>query len=382
MTDYRDPDDERVHDLLHDAVRDIDPPDRLDSIRARTRVRSIRRRRTWFLGAGAAVIATAATVATVAVVGGLPGTEQASGPGFAGGTPGGAASSTVTTPPAPSTASGSPTEQAATDDPSSDVASSDPTATAGAESGTQALPVYYAGETSYGLRLFREFHRTQLDGQDPISAALTQAVSTKPDDGDYRTDWPAGTRVEEVNLDDSGSHTVVTVHLANDATDLRQRPEQMSREQARLALQQLVYTAEAAAQSQLRMSFVVEGEPADTVLGVDTAQPVTEADQVEVVALVWIIDPPEGAKLTTPFTVSGLANAFEATVHWELSQDGTVVKHGTTTAKQAFVMAPYEFTVKSVPPGDYTLTVTDDDPTGGTEGPGVSVDTKSITVLP
>lgn len=379
MTDYRDPDDERVHDLLHDAVRDIDPPDRLDSIRARTRVRSIRRRRTWFLGAGAAVVATAATVAGVAVVGGLPGTDQAGGPGFAGGTPGGAAGSTLTTPAAPS---GSPTEPAATDASSTAATPSSPTATAEAEGGTQALPVYYVGETSYGLRLFREFHRTQLDGQDPISAALTQAVSTTPDDGDYRTDWPEGTRVEEVDVDGSGAHTMVTVHLANDGVDLRQRPEQMSRDQARLALQQLVYTAEAAAQSQLRMSFVVDGEPADSVLGVDTSRPLKEADQVDVVALVWIIDPPEGARLSAPFTVSGLANAFEATVHWELSQGDTVVKRGTTTAEQAFVMAPYEFTVKSVPPGDYTLTVTDDDPTGGTEGPGVSVDTKSITVLP
>jgi hypothetical protein len=288
----------------------------------------------------------------------------------------------VTAPTSPASPSESPAEQAATDDPSSDVASSDPTATAGAESGTQALPVYYVGETSYGLRLFREFHRTQLDGRDPVEAALAQAVGTAPSDGDYRTDWPRGTRVEEVDLDDSSPEAVVTVHLANDRTDLRERPAQMTREQARLALQQLVYTAEAAAQSQLRMSFVIDGEPADTVLGVDTSRPVEEGDQVVVVALVWIIEPPEGARLTTPFTVSGLANAFEATVHWELSQDGTVVKHGTTTAQQAFVMAPYEFTVKSLPPGDYTLTVTDDDPTGGAEGPGVSVDTKSITVLP
>ena len=61
--------------------------------------------------------------------------------------------------------------------------------------------------------------------------------------------------------------------------------------------------------------------------------------------------------MTVPFEVSGLANAFEANVQWELMQGDTVVKEGFTMAEEAFTMAPYSFRVKDVPPGDYTLVV-------------------------
>ncbi|HET9861299.1 MAG TPA: Gmad2 immunoglobulin-like domain-containing protein, partial [Nocardioidaceae bacterium] len=94
----------------------------------------------------------------------------------------------------------------------------------------------------------------------------------------------------------------------------------------------------------------------------------------------WIIDPAEGAEVTVPFEVSGLANAFEANVQWELMQGDTVVKEGFTMAEEAFTMAPYSFRVKDVPPGDYTLVVHDSDPSGG-EGFAPWVDTKNITVV-
>ncbi len=76
MNDFRD--DERIRALIEEAVSDVEPREALGSIHARTKVSSMNRRRSWFLGAGAAVVATAATVAAVTV---LSGDGTTGGPG-------------------------------------------------------------------------------------------------------------------------------------------------------------------------------------------------------------------------------------------------------------------------------------------------------------
>jgi hypothetical protein len=116
------------------------------------------------------------------------------------------------------------------------------------------------------------------------------------------------------------------------------------------------------------------------VFGVPTSGPVARGSADSTLAQVWIIDPAQGAQVHSGFTVSGLAAAFEAHVQWELRRGGTVVKHGVTLARQCCTMAPYSFTV-TAPPGDYTLVVHDDDPSGGA-GPGPWQDSKDITVVP
>jgi hypothetical protein len=100
---------------------------------------------------------------------------------------------------------------------------------------------------------------------------------------------------------------------------------------------------------------------------------------MDVLAQVWVIEPSEGAEVTSPFTVSGLAAAFEANVQWELMKGDQEIRRGFTTAEECCTMAPYSFRVKNVPPGDYTLVVHDSDPSGG-EGPAPWTDTKAVTV--
>mgnify|MGYP006197828979 CR=1 FL=1 len=63
-----DRDDERMRRLLDAAVSDVEPSEALGSIHARTKVSSMQKKRSWVLGAGAAVVATAATVAAVTVL--------------------------------------------------------------------------------------------------------------------------------------------------------------------------------------------------------------------------------------------------------------------------------------------------------------------------
>ncbi len=98
------------------------------------------------------------------------------------------------------------------------------------------------------------------------------------------------------------------------------------------------------------------GEPSESDEPSDTPDPAG--------AEILISDPADGAEVGTTFTVTGKAAAFEATVEWELSKDGSVVKEGFTTAEECCTLSPYSFEV-TAEPGDYTLTVRNTDPSDG-----------------
>lgn len=348
-------DDEDLRRLFEDAVSDVEPRDSLGSIHTRTKERTMSSKRSWLLGAGAAVVATAATVAAVTVLSGDSTTDE---PGFAG----------------PTAASNGKTSEAASPTPSDEPSPSESAPTE-SETETATVPVYYVGETTRGPRLYREFHRVELINDDPVSTAAFEAVTVAPHDPDYRTPWPGGTTVATA---EQAPADVITLDVRGPG--LRERPAGMSPEEADLAVEQLVYTAQAAHQSRSPVQFLLEGSRTDTLLGVPVSEPVAQGAAEEVLAQVWIIDPAEGAEVTSPFEVSGLAAAFEANVVWELRDGDKVVEQGFTTARACCKMEPYSFEV-SAPPGEYTLIVTDSDASGG-EGFGPWKDTKQITVLP
>lgn len=356
MTDHPDRphEDEQLRRLLDDTVRDIDPRDRLEEIRMRTTVTPLHRR-PWVLGAAGAALATAATVAAVAVVGTNAGTPE-EGPGFAG---------------SPSASAGA-TGPVTTGEPS-------PTATADTQI---TVPAYFLGDTPRGPRLYREFHRRSVVSEDDRLTAAAAAALGTPRDPDYRSGWPDGVEAGSASLEGD----VITVDLSTRGgpESVRERPEGMTEQEASLALDQMIYTLQAAAQEgRPGVQFLVDGGRTDTLLGEPVSEPLAQSDPVDVQALVWITEPGEGAEVSAPFEVSGVANAFEANVQWELMQGRTVVERGFTTAEAAFTFAEYSFEVPEVPAGEYTLVVHDSDPSGGAEGPGgVNEDTKNVTVVP
>jgi hypothetical protein len=190
-------------------------------------------------------------------------------------------------------------------------------------------------------------------------------------DGDYRSGWPAGTGLQRAQLSDG----VLSVDLSGDVAE---RPKGMSEAAARLAVQQLVFTAQGVIQDRVPVTFLIDGQLAPTVLGVATDRPVPNASADDTLAQVWISTPNEGETVSSPVTVEGVAAAFEANVQWELRQGETVVRKGFTTAEECCTMAPYSFTVKA-PPGEYTLVVHDED-ASGKHPDGLWRDTKQITV--
>lgn len=285
--------------LLHDAVDDVDPAYRLPAIRARA-ARPSRRR--WYAAATVTLVAAAA-VGVVGVVGAVrPGDDG----------------------PEPS--------RAVTDGPA-----------------TRALAVYYLGDTSRGPRLFREFHPVSAAAQ-PLDQALA-ALTAAPDDGDYRTLWPAdafgGIRVVddtiEVIVDDEGLVGAPTIG----GTDAQE------------SVQQVVYTLQAAAGRELPVRFTYQGTLAPRILGISTAQPFTRAPEDLVLADVSVSDPVEGRAVRGAFSAGGRSLG---PVSWTLTApDGRQVTAGRAPVQGAGATTLGTWQVDGIdvsdqPPGAYVFT--------------------------
>jgi hypothetical protein len=259
--------------------------------------------------------------------------------------------------------------------PSKDAASPSQDAGESSSPAPAALPVYYLGETGQGPRLYREFHKVpvpDLPGA-AVAEAVHEAVAGSAQDPDYTTLWPAGADVQHVEM--TGDTIVVDLKGAG---LLHDAPAGMTDDEAKMSVEQLIYTAQAGYQNRAPVRFLLDGQITDTLLGVPTAEPVAQGDETSTLAQVWIIEPSDGATVDSGFTVKGIGAFFEANVTWELRQGDKVVKSGFTTAEECCRMAPYSFTVDA-PAGDYTLVVKDEDMSGG-EGAPPFQDTKHLTI--
>ncbi len=372
-------DDERLSALLSDAVADIEPADRLDDIRRRTQVVDLAsRRRRRILATGGTVLATAAVVTAVALLG-TPGTPTAD--------PGPAVSPSA--PADPTTGTDPDTDSSTTPsigpspgiDPSTDPSPS-PRVPAPGPSGTRAGAVYYLGAGPRGPRLFREFQAFAGD-TDLATATVGAAVAGKPRDPDYTSPWfELGAPTVTVTREND----VVVVDLATD-TPIRERPTGLSEAEAALAVEQIVYTAQAAVQERAPVQLRVNGGPTDQVLGVPTSEPLAEGSPTTVLSLMSISSPDEGQTVSGSFVASGVNNAFEATYQWELRSggpDGAVVLDGFGTATgccedRLFAWETEPIDVSGLDPGTYTFIASNSDPSAG-EGGGPDTDTRTVVV--
>ncbi len=253
----------------------------------------------------------------------------------------------------------------------------DPTAAPTSEGGGAAttVPVYFVGETERaGPRLYREFQR--VDG-DPLVAAAGLLTAGESVDPDYRTLFPGGA-FAAVSYD--GGQLVAT--LADDGWTTR--APGMSRAEARVAVQSLVYTLQGVQQERAPVEVRLGGEPVP-LFGIDTSGGVAAAPPLDVLSHVNLTGPEEGAVVDDgSLEVSGVGNSFEANLGWEVRQGDRVVDDGFATLEGWMEerLFPFETSVdvSGLEPGDYTFWVTTDDPTGGTEGIGAMTDDRSFTV--
>lgn len=229
------------------------------------------------------------------------------------------------------------------------------------------VTAYFLGRTAPGQRLFAEQHSlTGVTGSD-LQAAVTTALGN-PDDPDYHPGFPAGTTATATDHD-----TYVTVDFGS--RDVIEAPAH-GKDPA-MAVQALVWTVDDAVQRQVPVRFTVEGTPATRLLGAAVDPQIPRGSEDATLSPVSLhVD--EGATITRGSLVQGRANAFEATVVWQLRQGEQVVRHGFTTATTCCKLAPFQLRL-TAPPGNYTLAVRDTDPSGG-EGNGVTTDTKDIVL--
>lgn len=266
-----------------------------------------------------------------------------------------------------------PSEQEPTQEPAETPGGDD-----GTGAGARTVPVYLIGDTERaGPRLYREFQRGEGD---PLTAART-ALTSPPLDPDYRTAWSA-TQLLTLSFDGVGPDGVVGATVD---PSVRSRPAGMSRAEARAAVQQVVYTAQAALQERVPVGFYTDEGPIDRVFGVPTSEPLANAEALSVLSHVNLTSPEQGAVVTgDTLAVSGVGTSFEANLGWEVRQGTTVVDSGYATLEGWMEprLFPFETSVDiaGLEPGDYTFWITTDDPTGGTEGVGAMTDDRAFTV--
>jgi hypothetical protein len=98
-----------------------------------------------------------------------------------------------------------------------------------------------------------------------------------------------------------------------------------------------------------------------------------------------ITSPEEGQTVSGTFEASGVNNGFEASFSWEILQGEQVVATDFGMADgccELDKMYPWtaEVDVSGLAPGTYTFVAKNDDPSGGAEGNGPDLDTRTIVV--
>lgn len=250
--------------------------------------------------------------------------------------------------------------------------SGSPTETSAPPAQTTTVPVYFVGDTPQGARLFREFRKVEADN--PLEEAAALMTSGDASDGDYGTAYPGGT------FDNVAYADGTLVATLSDGAWTK-KIQGMTAKQAQLAVQQLVYTLQGVQQERAPVVVQLGGQPT-TLFGVDTADGIDAAKELDVLGLVNVTTPEEGQAVTGTFTAEGVASSFEATVPWQIRQGDKVVKEGFSTAL-GWIDKLYPWTtevdVNGLAPGEYTFVAMTDDPSGG-EGGGPTEDSKTIIV--
>jgi hypothetical protein len=222
-----------------------------------------------------------------------------------------------------------------------------------AAAGERALPVYYVAETAAGPRLQREFHR--LAAADPGTAAVREMLARPTGtDPDYRNPWPAGTTLRGPVASTADAITV----------DLTAAPP------SEIAAQQLVFTVQGALGRTTPVRLLHDGVP--------TGPPIPRGDPYALRSLVQIDAPADGTSAASPVTVTGEAAVFEATLHWTVLSGATTVRSGVTPTAEGQTFAPFRFSL-DLPPGRYTVRISEDDPSDGAGRP-VLTDDRTVTV--
>ena len=221
-----------------------------------------------------------------------------------------------------------------------------------------AVPAYFVmpyGKTSFGL--VREYIGTQLPvGADAVTqatAALGVSLNAQPytnTDG-YLQLWPSGTSAE------------VTM-TANEIQVVLSGPgvAGLAAEQQRIAVQQVVWAVTAGVQKDVpvRISVASGGNIFETMPANVYKRP-ADAQSYQDLAPIWVDTPSRRQDLPAgaPVVVKGQACTFEAGYQWELKRGTALAKKGfgTVPAGACPVRGEYSIDLGKLPAGNYSIRV-------------------------
>jgi hypothetical protein len=252
------------------------------------------------------------------------------------------------------------------------------------------LPVYLVSQQNGRWALVREFTATSLrDPQERLNAALRLAVAGIGSDPDLSSVWSAPALAGDVQ----GGSTAdgITIKLSAALIDARSRavPAAERPALARLAVQQLVWTATAVAGRDVPVR--IEGPtPASQLFGAVSLQTAftRSVGEDDLRAPVWISSIADGQHLSTGLArISGDAvTAQTGAVEWSLTgPEGTTAVTGSRqltrsdgTVPQAGERGVFELQIPLPIAGEYELSVTQHWATG--DRSGTWTDTKILHV--
>ena len=237
----------------------------------------------------------------------------------------------------------------------------------------QDYAFYFSSETAQGFRLVREVHQVSKiendlgDNKGFNSLVMLVDGQLPPFDGDHRTLWNNGTKVNSVSVVEG----IATVDLTLGRISLGAESEQR-------AIDQMVWTLIENDPTVTSVKFTIDGLVSESLAGhVDFSQVFTLAPSYEVLASVWI-DLLDRSDVSNPVSITGSACTFEANVAWELTKGGDVVSSGATTAASACPdRSDWSIDLGELAPGNYVLKVSD---TSAEDGSLIFEDTKAFTV--
>ena len=237
----------------------------------------------------------------------------------------------------------------------------------------QDYSFFFVSETTQGFRLVHEVQQVSKNendlGDDKGFNSLVMLVDGQlpPFDGDHRTLWNNGTKVNSVSVVEG----IATVDLTLGRISLGAESEQR-------AIDQMVWTLIANEPFITSVQFTVNGVVSESLAGhVDFSQVFTLAPSYEVLASVWI-NLLDRSDVSNPVSITGSACTFEANVAWELTKGGDVVSSGATTAATACPdRSDWSIELGELAPGNYVLKVSD---TSAEDGNVIFEDTKAFTV--
>lgn len=216
------------------------------------------------------------------------------------------------------------------------------------EPSTEALTaeIFYAVDSPEGLRLASETREVEATKDTLASVVLSQLISGDllPLDPDYINLWGQPNQLNQI--DTATSDAVV---------DLRPVTLNVGAEGEVMAINQLVWTLTGIEPVLQTVSFAIDGSPAESFAGhVDTLSDFKRGIDYEVLSSIQIESLNEGATLSNPITVAGQACTFEANLRWTLTQNGAVVREGSTLAAEACpVRSPWSVELGKLSPGEY-----------------------------